>query len=144
MKRVACLLAIFGGLSFSAMGTELYKWVDENGVVHYSQMPPENTQTAEVEVPAVAAGRCEDVGDRGADLAVFGAVGDGVDLDVVDRFRRQLYGEVAGQRVGGARAVDEQHALAGARTIEVELAAGAANHARKPRQQLDEAVAGVR
>lgn len=50
MKRVACLLAIFGGLSFSAMGTELYKWVDENGVVHYSQMPPENTQPAEVEV----------------------------------------------------------------------------------------------
>lgn len=50
MKRIACLLALLGGLSFAAMGTELYKWVDENGVVHYSQMPPENTQPAEVEV----------------------------------------------------------------------------------------------
>lgn len=50
MKRAACLLAILGGLSFTAMGAELYKWVDENGVVHYSQVPPENTQPAEVEV----------------------------------------------------------------------------------------------
>jgi ATPase subunit of ABC transporter with duplicated ATPase domains len=41
---------ILGSLSFSAMAAELYKWVDENGVVHYSQTPPENAQTEEVEV----------------------------------------------------------------------------------------------
>ncbi len=50
MIKIFCFLAVLGSLSFSAMAAELYKWVDENGVVHYSQTPPENAQTSEVEV----------------------------------------------------------------------------------------------
>lgn len=65
MIRVFCFLAVLGSLGFSAMAAELYKWVDENGVVHYSQTPPENTQTSEVEVqeqyPEAASPRGESV-----------------------------------------------------------------------------------
>lgn len=65
MIKCACFLALLGSLGFSAMAAELYKWVDENGVVHYSQMPPENTQTSEVEVqeqyPEAASPRGESV-----------------------------------------------------------------------------------
>lgn len=50
MKSAVSLLILLGGLSFAAVGAELYKWVDENGVVHYSQTPPEGHQTSEVEV----------------------------------------------------------------------------------------------
>ena len=50
MIRLFCFLAVLGSLGFSAMAAELYKWVDENGVVHYSQTPPENAQTSGVDV----------------------------------------------------------------------------------------------
>lgn len=50
MKNAVCLIVILGSLSFAAVAAELYKWVDENGVIHYSQMPPENALTEEVEV----------------------------------------------------------------------------------------------
>jgi len=41
-------------------GAELYKWVDENGVVHYSETPPQDRAAATIELapapvaPAVA------------------------------------------------------------------------------------------
>lgn len=50
MIKSVCFLALLGSLGLSAMAAELYKWVDENGVVHYSQTPPQNSQTSEVEV----------------------------------------------------------------------------------------------
>ena len=34
-----------------AMSTTVYKWVDENGVTHYSDQPHENAQKVEVQAP---------------------------------------------------------------------------------------------
>ena len=39
-KRMASLLLTVG-LVTPAVATELYRWVDENGVTHFSQMPPD-------------------------------------------------------------------------------------------------------
>jgi hypothetical protein len=36
-------------------GAEVYKWVDENGVVHYTETPPEGQQTTPIEVAPPAA-----------------------------------------------------------------------------------------
>jgi hypothetical protein len=41
---------LFLVLAFFAAGSEVYKWVDEEGVVHYSDTPPEDRQAAEVSI----------------------------------------------------------------------------------------------
>ena len=48
MKAVCILLVL--ALPFVVEAGELYKWVDENGVVHYSQTPPQNAESSEIEV----------------------------------------------------------------------------------------------
>jgi hypothetical protein len=43
MKKSACLLIGILGLSVSSLAlaaTQVYKWTDENGIVHYSESPP--------------------------------------------------------------------------------------------------------
>ena len=43
MKKSTCLLIGILGLSISSLtlaATQVYKWTDENGVVHYSESPP--------------------------------------------------------------------------------------------------------
>jgi hypothetical protein len=50
VKRLVPLAVFLCLASISPALAELYKWVDEDGVVHYSQTPPENRQAAEVEV----------------------------------------------------------------------------------------------
>ena len=37
-------------LTLVAEAGDLYKWVDENGVVHYSQTPPPDTESSAIEV----------------------------------------------------------------------------------------------
>ena len=49
---IAAALALVGSvalLSTTAVA-QIYKWVDENGTVHYSDSPPTNTQTERVEI----------------------------------------------------------------------------------------------
>ncbi len=45
---IACLLLtcllLTGGIAASASAGNLYQWVDEKGVVHFSERPPANTQ----------------------------------------------------------------------------------------------------
>ena len=36
-------------LSLTLGGSEIYKWVDENGVVHFTDKPPQNQQSIEVQ-----------------------------------------------------------------------------------------------
>ena len=44
----ACLLApMLSSISSSVMATEIYKWVDENGVTHYSARPPQDERNYE-------------------------------------------------------------------------------------------------
>lgn len=49
MLRVLIMLFILA-IPFAA-AAEVYKWVDENGVVHYSETPPPDRTTETVEVP---------------------------------------------------------------------------------------------
>ena len=46
MKRFLFLLAVM--LPVLAMAESMYKWVDENGVVHFSETPPNEMPDAEV------------------------------------------------------------------------------------------------
>ena len=48
--RVAVFLTLLLTLSVMAAGPEIYKWVDEEGNVHYSDSPPENVESERVEV----------------------------------------------------------------------------------------------
>jgi hypothetical protein len=41
------LLCVF---SLALGASEVYKWVDENGIVHYSDKPPETQQSTEVDI----------------------------------------------------------------------------------------------
>ena len=61
MKRYSWIIALPFVLSTGLGGSELYKWVDANGVVHYSDKPPEDQTTTEVEIdePPSAAQREE-------------------------------------------------------------------------------------
>jgi hypothetical protein len=51
-------LALCSGIAApAAAATKMYKWVDENGVVHYSATPAEETKTEEVQIrPGPGAG----------------------------------------------------------------------------------------
>ncbi len=46
--------AFLGGLiTAPAVFSEIYRWVDENGIVHYSEVPPSSNQQAEIrDLPA--------------------------------------------------------------------------------------------
>lgn len=61
IKRCRWIIGLVCVLSFGLCGSEIYKWVDENGVVHYTDKPSENQQTTEVEIgePPTAAEREE-------------------------------------------------------------------------------------
>jgi hypothetical protein len=48
-KAPAALLACT--LSSAAIAATVYKWVDDNGVVHYSDQPHENSQKVELKAP---------------------------------------------------------------------------------------------
>jgi hypothetical protein len=48
VKAICFLLPLV--LTITAEAGELYKWVDENGVVHYSQTPPPNTESSAIEI----------------------------------------------------------------------------------------------
>ena len=46
--------ALLGVLAFTALGDQMYKWVDKDGHVHYSQTPPPSTdvQAKQVDIGA--------------------------------------------------------------------------------------------
>jgi hypothetical protein len=48
--RVAAFLILLVAASLTAMASEVYKWVDEEGNVHYSDTPPENVESERVQV----------------------------------------------------------------------------------------------
>lgn len=52
----ALLIPVLAGLLAGPLGAaEVYKWVDENGVVHYTDTPPERRQAEPVEISPPAA-----------------------------------------------------------------------------------------
>lgn len=74
MNRLTVFVALALLAGAPCANAELYKWVDENGVVHFSQTPPENRQAAEVEAP-------------GSDPAATRGVGEGVYSDAIEQTR---------------------------------------------------------
>ena len=50
MRKSKWAVVVILLLPFALEGSEIYKWVDENGVVHYTDKPPENQSTSEVEI----------------------------------------------------------------------------------------------
>ena len=48
MKGKLWMLTLGCVFSIALGGSELYKWVDENGVVHYTDKPPQDQQSIEV------------------------------------------------------------------------------------------------
>lgn len=46
----ASLLALIATVSASALANEVYSWTDQNGVVHYGDMPPEGWTAEDVEI----------------------------------------------------------------------------------------------
>ena len=50
--RVVALLTLLATVCLAAAGSEVYKWVDEEGNVHYSDTPPENTESERVQIDA--------------------------------------------------------------------------------------------
>lgn len=53
--RVLLIPVAAGLLAGSLSAAEVYKWVDENGVVHYTDTPPERQQAEQVEIAPPAA-----------------------------------------------------------------------------------------
>jgi len=50
MRTLIWSLVFSFGLAFSLGAAEVYKWVDENGVVHFTDRPPQDQQFDEVDV----------------------------------------------------------------------------------------------
>jgi len=67
MKNSMRLLPVLCILSFALCGSEVYKWVDEDGNVHYSDKPPENQQSTEVEIQKAPAVSEENVAESSAE-----------------------------------------------------------------------------
>ena len=51
--RVAAFLTLLVTLCVMAAESEIYKWVDEEGNVHYSDSPPENVESERVHIDAM-------------------------------------------------------------------------------------------
>ena len=47
-----CPLALAAALCFTSAHAEMYRWVDENGVTHFSQAPPASGDATRLEKPA--------------------------------------------------------------------------------------------
>ncbi len=54
-KTASLIIALLFGLGASLSQAQVYKWVDTDGVTHYSQQPPENGSAKEMSVPPPAA-----------------------------------------------------------------------------------------
>ena len=64
-----CLLALL--IFVPSVCAEVYKWVDENGVVHYTERPPERgVESTEMSVPATPEPRTTDTGETEQDTAI--------------------------------------------------------------------------
>ncbi|WP_444883731.1 DUF4124 domain-containing protein [Microbulbifer sp. PSTR4-B] len=48
--RIA-LAMLFSGLALAAQANGIYKWVDENGVVHFGEQPPSSTEVEVIKKP---------------------------------------------------------------------------------------------
>lgn len=51
MKKGTCCVLLFTLAASAAWATDVYKWVDEDGVVHFTDRPPVQTSAQEIEVP---------------------------------------------------------------------------------------------
>ncbi|GAB2525949.1 DUF4124 domain-containing protein [Microbulbifer agarilyticus] len=51
MRTLLVSLSLFLGLMATAHADGIYKWVDENGVVHFGSQPPQNGQVEVVKAP---------------------------------------------------------------------------------------------
>jgi len=68
MKKFLCLFPLLFVFSIVFAGSEVYKWVDEDGNVHFSDQPPENQQITEVEIQTPpAAGEVSEVENTAED-----------------------------------------------------------------------------
>jgi hypothetical protein len=65
LYRGLCLLAAWFLLSTPAVAA-VYRWVDENGVAHFTDRPPPGVQSRTVEMPAFPAARYVSDGERKA------------------------------------------------------------------------------
>ena len=61
MKRIVLLAACLAIISSAARAGELYRWMDTNGIVHYSDTPPPHTEQAEIIKISNSAGSDEDL-----------------------------------------------------------------------------------
>ena len=48
--RTLMIVLALCAVSLNAQAERVYKWVDENGTVHYSQQPPPGHESTEMEV----------------------------------------------------------------------------------------------
>lgn len=56
INALISLCLLFGGLSMASSAGEYYKWVDENGVSHFSERPPQSkTEAVKVKVKTKSA-----------------------------------------------------------------------------------------
>jgi hypothetical protein len=110
MVKSAVLIAVLllAGMAQALAADKVYKWTDDNGVVHYSATPPEETQAEAVDIrrgptppPASVEAR---VGSSEADLRAVNCVSSRarlqvlldnqlVEIEQVDGTRTQLSAE---------------------------------------------------
>lgn len=50
MRNLTWPIVLLCFLAFTLGGSEVYKWVDEHGVVHYTDKPPQDQQSNDVDV----------------------------------------------------------------------------------------------
>ncbi len=72
MKRTIsslCIAALFGALLFEPAMARMYKWVDEDGQVHYSQQPPMDKKSEHIKAtpPPRSSGKSADKDTKEAD-----------------------------------------------------------------------------
>jgi len=67
MKRHKFIAALVLMLCFGLVDSQVYKWVDEDGNVHFTDRPPENQQSTEVEIQESLPGTQEGESDLSAE-----------------------------------------------------------------------------
>ena len=101
MLKITWTIMLLLFVSFGLDAAEVYKWVDENGVIHYSDHPPQTEQFSEIDVPE---GQAEET------------PGEGVYSETVEeaRIRRELRAREKEQALKERKAEEEKKATSSA------------------------------
>jgi hypothetical protein len=93
-------------LLYAPAAAEVYKWVDENGVVHYSERPPGDRQSSELAIPTEPEPKSGSAADKAA-----GPTSSWYDQWLAEQRERKRLERVEREQQSAERGAEQAHML---------------------------------